>query len=511
MSKISQNSDLSSLNEPNSPYVTPGCEKNSFETNINTLRGSRVQAPDDSLLINGDCDYALELRAFKYQVIKKMDMQTRAIMDLRDLCISLKSELQEIKTKFMSVVEQSDKSNSENINRALNVNNGQCIRTEDISEKRIENIPTPTFAKITQNPRQVGGSTSEATKATKISSATIKTRRVKRHQLQSVDLETVEVSVKEADEPLVLVDPYHPPLLIELDYPRYTRIGRDVLHNWESRTAAGRSKLTWNFYKADFASLYHSLSLVDWGDVYNMRNPEHALAALYDILNNILDKHVPRKSNAKNHKCSYPEWYTSDIINDIRLKAKLHKRYKLSRSDTDYNAFAFCRRRVKANLKQTFQIYEQRIQNNLIKDPKSFWKYIGAKKSSAQKQTVYKNGVQLSNSECANEFAKYFYSVYNNEPARLNVDEAVRASGGGSARVHVPELSLAEVKVALVRLKPKSSVGPDGIPPFLLRDCRKHVKYKRDSPHQLLVGGTAPSAHQEVVYPASSSDGLNSN
>ncbi|CAK1554498.1 unnamed protein product [Leptosia nina] len=84
MSKISQNSDLSSLNEPNSPYVTPGCEKNSFETNINTLRGSRVQAPDDSLLINGDCDYALELRAFKYQVIKKMDMQTRAIMDLRD-------------------------------------------------------------------------------------------------------------------------------------------------------------------------------------------------------------------------------------------------------------------------------------------------------------------------------------------------------------------------------------------------------------------------------------------
>ncbi|CAK1553398.1 unnamed protein product [Leptosia nina] len=85
---------------------------------------------------------------------------------------------------------------------------------------------------------------------------------------------------------------------------------------------------------------------------------------------------------------------------------------------------------------------------------------------------IAQNPRQLSNLECAKEFAKYFYSVYNNEPARLGVDEAVRASGGGSARVHVPELSLAQIKVALVRLKPKSSVGPDGIPPFLLRDCR---------------------------------------
>ncbi|CAK1541441.1 unnamed protein product [Leptosia nina] len=193
MPKVIQNSDLSSLNEPNRPYVTPGCEKNSFETNINTLRGSRAQASDDSLLINGDCDYALELRAFKDQIFRKTGHANKSYYGSSRLCISLKSELHEIETKFMSVVEQSDRSNSGNINRALNVNNGQCTRTEDISEKRVENIPTPTFAKIAQNPRQVGGCTSEATKATTISAATIKMRRVKKHQLQSMDLETVEV------------------------------------------------------------------------------------------------------------------------------------------------------------------------------------------------------------------------------------------------------------------------------------------------------------------------------
>ncbi|CAK1543268.1 unnamed protein product [Leptosia nina] len=77
-----------------------------------------------------------------------MDMQTRVIMDLQDLCIRLKSELHKMKTKYMSVVEQSDKKNSGNINRALNVNNVQSTRTEDTSDERIENIPKPSFAKI---------------------------------------------------------------------------------------------------------------------------------------------------------------------------------------------------------------------------------------------------------------------------------------------------------------------------------------------------------------------------
>ncbi|CAG4957865.1 unnamed protein product [Parnassius apollo] len=83
-----------------------------------------------------------------------------------------------------------------------------------------------------------------------------------------------------------------------------------------------------------------------------------------------------------------------------------------------------------------------------------------------------KDGVTLSDQESATKFAKYFYSVYNSEPARLNLDEAVLAGGAGSARVHVPQLQLGEVRAALARLKPKRSAGPDGIPAFVIRDCR---------------------------------------
>ncbi|CAK1543269.1 unnamed protein product [Leptosia nina] len=72
--------------------------------------------------------------------------------------------------------------------------------------------------------------------------------------MQSVDLGTVEfnkllvlcssywwdkVSVKEADEPLVPVDPF----MIKLHYPRCTRIEWDALHNWESSTSAEPARL----------------------------------------------------------------------------------------------------------------------------------------------------------------------------------------------------------------------------------------------------------------------------
>ncbi|CAK1551668.1 unnamed protein product [Leptosia nina] len=201
-----------------------------------------------------------------------------------DLCISLKSELHEIKTKYMSVVEQSDKENSGNINRALNLNNLQSTRTEDTSDKWSENIPTPSFAKIAQNSRQNGLRTKlnsfcrnieyleadiiaitetgcndsimdgeiiparyqivrcDRTDCRKHDGAfLVAARGLQIHRVSRCELDDVtatrssvvlvilcdKMSVKEADEPLVPVDP----LMIELHYPRCTRIGRDALHN----------------------------------------------------------------------------------------------------------------------------------------------------------------------------------------------------------------------------------------------------------------------------------------
>ncbi|XP_048477767.1 uncharacterized protein LOC125488663 [Plutella xylostella] len=114
--------------------------------------------------------------------------------------------------------------------------------------------------------------------------------------------------------------------------------------------------------------------------------------------------------------------------------------------------------------------------------PKSFWKFVKAKRKSSNKLKIEKDGVVLSDKECVSEFAKYFHSVYSVSPPKLSVQECLSGADGGAAggggmesaaRVHLEaNLREASVEAALRALPPKTSVGPDGIPPFLARDCR---------------------------------------
>ncbi|CAG4961786.1 unnamed protein product [Parnassius apollo] len=58
--------------------------------------------------------------------------------------------------------------------------------------------------------------------------------------------------------------------------------------------------------------------------------------------------------------------------------------------------------------------------------------------------------------------------------SKLDVEAAVKQAGGknGVARIHLEQLKLDEVLYALQKLKPKKSTGPDGIPPYIFKDCR---------------------------------------
>lgn len=85
---------------------------------------------------------------------------------------------------------------------------------------------------------------------------------------------------------------------------------------------------------------------------------------------------------------SYPEWYTIELIRDIQLKARLHKRYKSSKSRIDYECFSQCRARVKRKIEFTHEQYRSKVELNLSKDPKSFWNFIKSKQGTRNAQTI---------------------------------------------------------------------------------------------------------------------------
>ncbi|CAH2087234.1 unnamed protein product [Euphydryas editha] len=100
------------------------------------------------------------------------------------------------------------------------------------------------------------------------------------------------------------------------------------------------------------------------------------------------------------------------------------------------------------------------------------WGNVKTKPSTCILDTLYH---VFPNEECAKEFAQFFHSVYKVEPAQLDVS-AISAAVGGNARVHLVRLEPDDVHRALARLPPKISVGPDGLPPFILKDCRHVLK-----------------------------------
>ncbi|CAH2239452.1 jg24388, partial [Pararge aegeria aegeria] len=276
------------------------------------------------------------------------------------------------------------------------------------------------------------------------------------------------VKVRAVAAPLVPVDAHHPPL--EIAVTLRSRQSDALLPE-----ASPHAPIGWNFYKADFVSLYSAIAAADWTPVYAALQLEESLKLFYEILTSTIDDWVPRKKRSPVAPgYNYPEWYTVEIIRNIKLKANLHRRYKASNSRADYDAFSQCRTRVKMMIKIAHEHYRRRVQDQLLKDPLSFWSFTKSKRSSRGPQKILKNGLTLTAEQCVKEFAHYFHSVYNSEPAELNVSAAIAAAGGenGAARVHMDRLTLYEVRQALKHLKPKKSAGPDGIPPYLFKDCR---------------------------------------
>lgn len=281
-----------------------------------------------------------------------------------------------------------------------------------------------------------------------------------------------EVKVCGADTELVPIDAHHPPLFVELRLGAGTGTdGGGAVQGESSSTRITGMNTEWNFKKGDYYLLYSLIALADWSPIYNMREPEEALNYFYSTMGSVIDYCVPKKRTKPLNSRRYPEWYSAEIIGALKSKSRLHKLYKGSGSWKDYDNFSRCRALIKILIQEAQEQHQDRVQRHLMRNPKAFWDYIRTTKGTVNRKTITKDGIVLSNPECAEEFAKYFESVYSRDSAQLDVEAAAEAGGASSAWVHLPQLTLREVRAALMRLKPKRSAGPDGIPAFVVSDC----------------------------------------
>ncbi|XP_045494218.1 uncharacterized protein LOC123693257 [Colias croceus] len=287
------------------------------------------------------------------------------------------------------------------------------------------------------------------------------------------------IEVVAADEVLVPADAYHPPLTVRLRARASPASAAAAPTTQAASAGFTNDRLQWNFYKADFQLMYALLTSTEWDPLYKMEGVEQALDFFYAKVYDIFDRCVPKKKQLKtNMRYKYPEWYTKNIIHDIKVKARLHRKYKISKLKTDYDAFAAYRSRIKTAIETAHKLHRDKIQKQFKRDPKSLWQYIRSKRGTPNQPVIIEDNKHLDDGECAAQFAKFFESVYSSVPPRLDAKAAAAAaaaatSGVSCARVHVEAFSQKEVSDALKHLKPKHSAGPDGIPAFLVKDCSR--------------------------------------
>lgn len=275
-----------------------------------------------------------------------------------------------------------------------------------------------------------------------------------------------EIALERAIDVITTPDVYHPP--IEIQIQRYFRPKCKPLSEVSSSNE-------WNFYKADFQTLYVKLALIDWKPLLTINDANQAVTKFYDLVNICIDSCVPIKQRMAVHpRYCYPVWYTPLTRRNIKIKHMYHKLFKKTKHRNYRCRFSRYRALVKLNIKADFLAYKTRMERDILRDPSSFWGYIASKRCRTKGvKKIMANGSLAPENQCAQLFADYFKSIYSRIPPKLNPEESsTRAGKDCGLNIDIRSITDKDLYRALEKIKPKRSAGPDGIPPYIARDCR---------------------------------------
>lgn len=254
-------------------------------------------------------------------------------------------------------------------------------------------------------------------------------------------------------------DRHHPPLEFRLNLKKVRNIPINDTKKY-------------NFPKANFVAICKALSEVDWQTELVTLLPSQAVDRFYDILYNIVDKHVPLKKK-RSHR--YPVWFSRPLISSLKRKHKVWSKWKTYNCLSHYNEFSFLRARCKRLLAGCFRDYLNNVQKSLKDNPKAFFQYTSNLKSN---DSGYPNTMSYGDDSSkdplviCNMFSSFFSSVL--EPLSTIMDDDLQNIDPLASSPVITNISLTEFEVrqSLKQLYVNKGPGPDRVSPlFVKRTC----------------------------------------
>lgn len=267
-----------------------------------------------------------------------------------------------------------------------------------------------------------------------------------------------DVSVEAADSPLIPVDPYHPPLSIDLN----------ILSPTPTSAFPSNTNLRYNFRRADMELLCDNIDSADWSVLESLDNVDVALDRFYEVLQNIFEACVPKYSTTSK-RSTYPPWFTNDIISVLKLKVYYRRKWKATNSSYFLSEFKRMRSLCKSTISEAYKTYLDSVETSLQHNPKMLFQYLHNRKGSTRiPSTMMYNDVVLDKpSSIVNAFASQFSSIYS-------VSSAVGPDLSQNIGVpfSLPYVTEEDLIQLMYKFPNCNTSGDDLIPSFLLSEAR---------------------------------------
>ena len=271
-----------------------------------------------------------------------------------------------------------------------------------------------------------------------------------------------KLEITHDSSPMVKEDVHHPALAFDYILDKICRV------NFAIRTEAD----AYDFRKANFPGLYHDLETVDWQFLTAFEDIDSACTAFYAKIYNIFDVHVPK---FKQNRSRFPPWFTNEIKSNIKRKKLLHDRYRRFGFEVDHQAFRQLRTSIKKQVRDAYSAYLRSVENSVINDPKTFWKFFYNKKGKTRIGSVLRDQDGLiydSPDQIVTGFSRQFSSIFTAH-ADVSAGDPYLSEALTGRDIKIDNFSENELLLASSKLKNKMTAGPDGIPSFLVRDCSR--------------------------------------
>jgi hypothetical protein len=267
-------------------------------------------------------------------------------------------------------------------------------------------------------------------------------------------------SVQVSFDTLSNVDPYHPPLAIDLNAGGMKQLSYNTMSQRP------------NFAKADYDKIRADLSQINWTEIFSLTNDVNKMVEIfYNVIEDLISTYVPRKKVQNINR--FPPWFGSSLIHRLKEKNKTRIRYKRYKNPLDRLGLKLLTKRCNKLATECYNNYIKNIEERIACDAKSFFSFIKSKRggssSHPSSMTDGKNTATDGPSVC-NLLARRFSQVYN---APLSVEDkySPKSSNPNSINFNQLPISTKSVSDALKKLNPAKGIGSDGVPPQFFKKC----------------------------------------